>query len=176
MGAPSLVSYSFPTDGYRLGNICDRPGCRADAVLRETSTSAIYCSETCAARHHPPMSPGYVAVAREAIALGWPTHYRRDLTLHDRCELAARVDSAGRSAPFLWVVRESGTHLMHAGPCLPGSSSAGSILRSVLVNFGGERRVYHYDGRDLRPVSEPQALAIAARWDRETSTPTRATA
>lgn len=176
MGAPSLVPYAFPVapDGHRGPNTCD--AChRGEAVYRETATDAVYCSETCAHRHHPAMSPGYVAVARAALALGWPTRYRRDLTLHDRCELAARVTD-GQSAPFLWVVRESGTHLMHAGPCLPGSSAAGAILRSVLANFGGERRVYHYDGRDLRPVSEPEAYALAARWDREASTPTRATA
>lgn len=179
MIAPRLVPYGFPVaiDGARLGNVCDRPGCRADATVRETETDAIYCSETCAHRHHPDVTPGYLAIRAAAARLDWPTHYRRDLTLWDRYELAQRADGR-RSPPFLWICRDYGTHLVHPDPdAARRSVPTVALVRSILTTWDpAATRCFYYDGTTLAEVSHAQAHAIAIRWDDATPTPLRRSA
>lgn len=157
MGAPSLVSYSFPTDGYRLGNICDRPGCRADAVLRETSTDAIYCSELCAHAYHPPLTPTYAALATEAIRIGAPSRWRRDLTLWDRMICADLQPGEA----MLWIVRDCGTHVVRET-----NNHREVMARAVLGTYGDVVGCYHVDHARLTKITPERAIEYARAWDR----------
>jgi len=48
------------------------------------------------------------ALRAAAQAKGWPTHFKRDLLVHDRRHLRKRDPEK----PFLWVLRDSGTHIV----------------------------------------------------------------
>ena len=156
-----LVPYAFPVapDGHRCGNSCD--AChKIDAVtVRDTVTGGIYCSETCHARDRMPLTTGFTAITKEALSVGWPTSYRRDLTLHDRRELSRHEEGD----PFLWVLRELGTHLVFPGA---GDVSCETIARSVISTWGDRCRCYHFDGYALREVTSEAAVDVARRWDR----------
>lgn len=155
-----LVEYTFPVapDGHRCGNSCDACHAVDRVTVRDTATGGIYCSEACHARDPVPLTAAWGLIAGEALRVGWPTSYRRDLTLHDRRELGKR------GGPFLWVLRELGTHLVFPGG---GEPSCEALARSVISTWGDRCRCYHFDGYALRSVSAEAAMDIARRWDRE---------
>lgn len=167
-----LLPYAFPVapDGHRGPNLCDVPGCSADATVRNPATNGVYCSEIHADRHSPPMTPAYATIAAESVRVGWPVAYRRDLTLHDRRELATRGADAG---PFLWILRDYGTHLVFPGPHV-GDVTCATLTRAVLTTWAADRtRCYSYDRGRLTEITPDRAIDIARAWDREITSAAR---
>ena len=167
-----LLPYAFPVapDGHRGPNLCDLPGCRSDATVRDPATNGVYCCELHADRHSPPMTPAYATIAAESVRVGWPTNYRRDLTLHDRRELATRGADVG---PFLWILRDYGTHLVFPGPHAGGVTCA-TLARSVLTTWAADRtRCYSYDRGRLLEITPERAIDLARQWDREITSAAR---
>lgn len=56
-------------------------------------------------------STAYKAIEAKAKELGWPAHYREDLTVHDR----KRINGFFDVKDFAWAIHESGTHIFPAG-------------------------------------------------------------
>lgn len=161
---------------------CD--GCHKEgAPFEDTSTGGVYCSETCGRRHHPAATPAFTAIAREAVRVGWPTSYRRDLTLWDRLALQERAAMLDAGMPCLWFLRECGTHLVFpAGlPADPVTErgwnmpavAASTLVDAVIGTWGATRgdpcrvRCYAWSNGRLREVSCDEARALADRWERE---------
>lgn len=96
--------------------------------------------------------PHYAAIRDEATLLGLPTSFRRDLTLHDRRELAAR-DSR---EPFVWALSESGTQIVWPVRCGLGWPDP---IASLERCFRGVR-LYTWNGRVLRRASADVAKAF----------------
>jgi len=84
----------------------------------------------------------YRLMKAESVRVGWPKHYAADLTKHDRRRLSRK------DAPetFVWILRESGTHLL---PIYDGWADA------TLKHVG---QVYVYDGT-LQLVTVERARA-----------------
>lgn len=171
-----------PRSDARPYDSCD--GCHKEgAPYDDTATGGVYCSETCAHRHHPAATPAYTAIAREAVRVGWPMSYRRDLTLWDRRALSDRRAELETGAPFLWFLRELGTHLVFpagqaADPVtdrgwnLPAVGAA-TLVDAVLGTWGATRgdpcrvRCYAWERGALREVTCDEARALAGRWERD---------
>lgn len=93
----------------------------------------------------------YHAISQEAGAVGWPTSYSEDLTVHDRRTCAER----DASVPFAWILRECGTHIIAAD-----ADGAKLILNCFAPgSWGDKARYYTWDGRRLREVADYKALA-----------------
>jgi hypothetical protein len=100
-------------------------------------------------------------------AKGWPVRFQDDLGVHDKAHCA----ELGADAPFLWALRESGTHLvplnLHA--CRSGVSWGPRPHRAyvdgVAVNFGQDVMWHYWDARGLRAVTIQEARTIAAEAD-----------
>ena len=105
----------------------------------------------------------YLALSQEAGAVGWPTHFREDLTVHDRhaCE------EWGPDQPFAWILRDHGTHMVAAldGPIDSTGQTAWGHIRACFAD-DGRHRFYSWDGRRLRELPNAEALA---EWVRETA-------
>lgn len=166
-----LTTNDRATD-YTECDACHAKGAR----MLETVTGGCYCNDLCARRDHVKASPAFLAISREALRIGWPTSYRRDLTLHDRRELARHDDAE----PCIWIVRDMGTHLIFPGgqpahvptDTLNGwhfkAVSAADLTRSVISVWDNDRtRCYVWDGSTLLAVSNEEAIAAATRWERE---------
>ena len=86
---------------------------------------------------------GYRAIKEESERVGWPTHFRTDLTKHDRNTLSKK----DMPREFGWVLREHGTHLLFS-PC-----DGINLDWAKVISHNTEARFYWFDGEDLRPVS-----------------------
>ena len=84
----------------------------------------------------------YDVILAKANEIGWPLHYRNDLLVHDRDALAEHDPAL----PFLWGIRECGTHLIFANR-LEGRLSAEQITQA----FGRDCRWFLWDGTALVP-------------------------
>jgi hypothetical protein len=116
--------------------------------------SAPNAGAQCAARPH------YVAIETEAQRVGWPVAYKRDLYVHDRNALARLP----RRVPFVFVLRDNGTHLFPVGERDGVGHDAAHFAVSCPDCFGRERcRVYTWDGARLRQHATPEDAADAAR-------------
>jgi len=99
----------------------------------------------------------YQAIRDEAERVGWPTTFRTDLTKHDRAWLANRDPSK----PFVWILREGGTHI-----CAPGIidgvfHKASQYGRMVSEAFRPHPcRFYLWDGVGLTEFATPEALDV----------------
>jgi hypothetical protein len=94
----------------------------------------------------------------EAERVGWPKHYKTDLTKHDR------VHMSRKNAPeeFVWVLRECGTFLFRFG--------VGADLDWLVANYnlygpqpnisGKTARWYIWRDDELREVEADEALAM----------------
>lgn len=100
----------------------------------------------------------YLAIAEEAARVGWPAHYRRDLTLHDRDILADRDPSL----PFAWILCECGTHIVlpvHAREAWkPGADVGATVLRTLGAN--PDHLIYWWNGWNLRRVDLARCLKL----------------
>lgn len=103
------------------------------------------------------MSRAYAEMLAVSQAVGWPAHYRADLTTHDR----AFVAHADCPAVFAWVLRECGTHVVTGSGederGRPGPWTVDYFTRCYLRPFGGGR-VYLWDGVTLRKVAVSVAV------------------
>jgi hypothetical protein len=101
----------------------------------------------------------WLALSREADAVGWPTSYREDLTVHDRSACGARDPGE----PFAWILRERGTHIVNVqtDPLDPSGNTGASLIRDCFGpgSWGDAARYYTWDGRALREVADHRALA-----------------
>ena len=89
--------------------------------------------------------PHWDAILEEAERVGWPLNYRRDLYVHDRTELG-RIDP---SVPFLWVLREGGTHLYEVTYVDGVGHHAVHFAESIPQIFPSERLPRLHVGRAL---------------------------
>lgn len=93
---------------------------------------------------------------------GFLKSFKTDLTKHDK---AALRDSAG---PYLWAIRESGTHLLTPeGACYGiNHDKAWDQMRRL---FGEKLKVYYASRSGLKPraISTSAAAKIAGKWERE---------
>jgi hypothetical protein len=104
--------------------------------------------------------PHWDAIVAEAERVGWPLHYRRDLYVHDRASIA----HTSASEPFLWVLRECGTHFCPVSFVDGVGHGASHFAESVPQIFGPKVcRLYSWDGRTLREHKTPETAAEAMR-------------
>jgi hypothetical protein len=89
-----------------------------------------------------------------------PTAYRNDVIVHDLTTL----ETTG-SQHFLWVLRESGSHLITLDVPLEGARvTAASYLLAVGRAYASQPHLYyHFDG-GLSPVSYAEAEQIAIKF------------
>jgi len=88
----------------------------------------------------------YRALTAKAAEIGWPLKFRTDLTKHDRASVATR--DADRS--FMWVLRDSGTHLAYPGVVDGVGHRASHYARMVADSFGAAQcKFFIWDGARL---------------------------
>jgi hypothetical protein len=96
----------------------------------------------------------------EAERVGWPVQYRCDLYVHDR-EYLNQLDP---SIPFVWILRESGTHLNDVTYVDGVGHDAVHFAESVPRIFTPhECLIYTWDGRYLHKHQTPETAADAIR-------------
>jgi len=85
--------------------------------------------------------PRVAALLTEANHLGWPVHFRTDITRHD----AMALSGMPAREPFAWAIGTWGTHMARVG---------GQVtMRGVASAFGEDCcRFYVWDGARLSPV------------------------
>lgn len=100
----------------------------------------------------------YDALVAQAAIVGWPLAYRRDLDVHDR-QLCERLDEA---TPFLWVLRDAGTHLWVPGGELAALEDVGQVERYLLSLQAamGPLRLYWWDGRQLCELDSAEEACL----------------
>lgn len=99
----------------------------------------------------------YLAMLRKAKEIGWPEHYKKDLTEHDRNRVGAFADGL----VFVWLVRSTGTWLI-IPPWASGQAKRdwgqhgdGSILR--YCRRYEPHRAFLWDGTSLQEVTLAEA-------------------
>lgn len=153
------------------GHECD--ACHVNnAPMVNTVTGGFYCNDLCNRRDTVKLHAAFPAMLREAVKLGWPTHYRRDLTLHDRRDLARHEDSE----PCIWFIRAWGTHLVYPlSQAVPTNARApfspaplAAIVNAIERTFDDNAtRVYTWDGRQLAETTFAGAIEAGNRWARD---------
>jgi hypothetical protein len=105
-------------------------------------------------------APHWDAVLKEAERVGWPLKYRRDLYVHDR----ATLGMLDPSVPFVWLLREHGTHLSEVTYVDGVGHDAAHFAESVPQIFRPQVcHVYTWDGRYLHRHQTPATAAHAVR-------------
>lgn len=92
----------------------------------------------------------YEAIAVEAERLGWPMHWRTDLTEHDRGALS----QPDAPKEFGWAVRSTGTDLYTAG------DEFERLWAESSARLRPEQRWYWWDGSGLTELP----FERFARW------------
>jgi len=88
----------------------------------------------------------YRALTAKADEIGWPLRFRTDLTKHDR----AFVTKHEADRPFIWVLRDSGTHLAYPGIIDGVRHRASGYARMVAESFGAAKcKFFIWDGQKL---------------------------
>lgn len=106
----------------------------------------------------------YAAIRTEAQRIRWPKKFRRDLTFHDRRFLKDLPESE----PFVWILREHGTHLVCPLRWKAKHSLAELlvVLNTLRTEFSDEKRAYLWDGRFLIHLSHEALIErVTALWD-----------
>jgi hypothetical protein len=143
-GAPTVVTHNVQD--------CTSPECSRG----EWSGENVYSGGTARCK----AAPHWDAILAEAERVGWPVKYRRDLYVHDR----AYLNQLDPSIPFVWILREHGTHLNDVTYVDGVGHDAVHFAESVPRIFSSERcRVYTWDGRYLRKHQTPETAADAIR-------------
>ena len=106
----------------------------------------------------------YDRIAREAAAIGWPSHFRSDLERIDRHYLT--VENITR---FVWVLRENGTHIFPQAETTAEFSAIVPWLKAVANVYPDARWYVYSDGRlshsspdAARHFIAPQSMRAAA--------------
>ena len=105
-----------------------------------------------------PNGRAYAALLGAAELAGWPSSFLRDLTVYDRDFLAKLPEGA----PFAWVLRETGTHIVAAnGQRIDGAGHrASQYPRMVADAFGAPRcRWFFWNGSALEELASAGELA-----------------
>jgi hypothetical protein len=125
--------------------------------------------------------PAFALMAAEAERHGWPEHYIADLTDHDRCTLAVKWKD--HTAPFAWVLRNLGTHLVDPYPAPESNEPRQHFIRCARLGeiFSREHKYYVWDGSRLveckTPSTADERLDNEARhWRRVSAEKAKATA
>jgi hypothetical protein len=101
------------------------------------------------------LDPRFEALRLEAYRRGWPERYRNDLHVHDR-DLLAKFPEV---TEFIWVLRESGTHLYPKPDTKVGWEWVDSAFKAGAWE---SRLLYHYQNGELRGVGN--VVPILTRW------------
>lgn len=96
--------------------------------------------------------PAFEAITAAALKLGWPTRYTSDLFRDYQFIRDNEPDIR-----FLWIVRESGTHIV-----VPGHDGAIPTAEYLRDNEHGAR-AFWWDGKQLREVSWGQVNVLLTR-------------
>ena len=96
---------------------------------------------------------GYRAIKAEASRVGWPEHFREDLTRHDRATLSRK--DAPRE--FGWVLRRCGTHLLAPGGTTWDFLWAIAVVRNE-ARSDGPYRYYWFDGERLYQITAEELI------------------
>lgn len=110
---------------------------------------------------HP--HPAFPAMLAESQRTGLPLTFKNDLLVHDSGWLTTQAPSH----PFVWVLRDSGTHIV----ALDWSQSesgrirdAAHMLASIADSFGVDRcRFFLWDGAGLQPMASLEAAQERVR-------------
>ena len=97
------------------------------------------------------------AKARKA---GMLQHHKGDLIRHDKRDLK------GYCGPYLWAVRESGTHLLTPEGACHGINHSKAWEAIARGEVGRAQIYYSKDGRQPRRVSGSVPKQLAAKWER----------
>lgn len=100
------------------------------------------------------------ALKAEAAHKGLPKHYADDLNVHD----FAAVNKYGSDKPFLWVLRECGTHLLPLDKEQYGSSSAKEWAEAIAKVWGNGSFWYLWNGMNLNAVTLTEAIQLAKEF------------
>ena len=103
----------------------------------------------------------YNEIKTEADRLGLPLSYRDDLVIHDY----NAVKQYGSERPFLWGLRDLGTHLfpVAAEDCWQEGGREGWV--GACSRTWPETRWYLWDGQQLLGIPSELAVAIAREYD-----------
>lgn len=105
---------------------------------------------------HSGRTPAISAIFQAAGEKQWPKHYTSDLSVD--YQMLIRPDAPQR---FVWVLRESGTHLFP----LQTSEQDQGIARGALHWLGDnhpEAQVYYWNGYTLEPTNYDTVFVLAA--------------
>ena len=93
----------------------------------------------------------FEALLATAGQVGWPLHFRADLTEHDRAQLATMPVEM----PFIWILRPCGTHIYYPGP-VGRYHRASDMARIQASTFGRENcRFFIWNGESLNEYPSP---------------------
>jgi hypothetical protein len=95
---------------------------------------------------------------------GYPllTHYKVDFYTYDRDEI---LREASPGARFLWVIRESGTHLQRIGVHNQSNEAAMAGIHAGKTSSKLGCELYLIEGDGLKKVNEVQAIAAMKRME-----------
>ena len=96
----------------------------------------------------------------EASLKGLPQRYKNDLDVHDR----ESIERYGDASPFLWFLRENGTHYVPLGKHY---TDVAATVRAITMTFGEGTQGgwYHWDGKVLLKVDDDKAVRLALDSD-----------
>lgn len=109
--------------------------------------------------------PAYAQLC--AIADPIIKHYRTDLTEHD----AAHLQAIGARDPFIWSVRDMGTHLYSLTGTRNSVANGWKGFAECIRTIGKEcknagRHLYHWNGYTLRKIGIDDAARMVEKWER----------
>jgi len=92
---------------------------------------------------------------------GFLQRFTGDLVRHDKRSLK------GYCGPYLWAIRESGTHLLTPEYACVGTNHRGA-WNSIATGNLGKAKVFYSPGNGRRPraVGQNVAVALATKWER----------
>lgn len=105
---------------------------------------------------HSGRTPAISAIFKAAGEIRWPAHYTCDLST-DYQALARGVDAPSR---FLWILRESGTHLIHLDKTDQWSMGYNRSSLDWLSKNHPEAHVFHWNGYTLDEVNWDTAKTL----------------
>jgi hypothetical protein len=92
----------------------------------------------------------YAALCAQAEQIGWPLIFRNDLVVHDASECA----SLRPGDCFLWILQETGTHLIHATESLDPMKV--ELCVCSLDKHLGPSRFFWWDGSELAEMADAE--------------------
>jgi hypothetical protein len=107
-----------------------------------------------------PCHPAYDLLAEKAKEIGWPDAYRADLTVIDRAWLNGEfTKDAGPVADFLWVLRDSGTHVVDPSADAERFENRPAAMLDSIIRHFSPARFFRYlkDENRLEEVTLEQA-------------------